>query len=244
MFSQRNLAEVLLRRFVCVLVLAGIGICWFVIASDYSDAAASGTYRLVHNGITSTLVLRPDHSFKQEVSVSNATQRAEGTWRRVGEGGVAFSRDFLTLPGEQPDEDGTAYSDMQRRFGILIRLSLRPYQVVWYGRSDPATTDPLVGRYQETEGTHSRTLVLNPDHTFDQTVAGFMQTASARGTWSVASNGDVVFSREFIKPSGQRLASGETAKSMDPRGSRFLQVEIAANEELGTLTYYKKQLPW
>jgi hypothetical protein len=71
-----------------------------------------------------------------------------------------------------------------------------------------------------------------------------MQTASASGTWSIASNGDIVFSREFIKPSGQPLASGETAKSMDPRGSRFLQIEIAANEESTTLTYYKKQLPW
>jgi hypothetical protein len=244
LFSQRNLAEVLMRRFVCVLILSGIGIWWFVIASDYSDGAASGTYRLVHNGMTSTLVLRLDHSFRQEVSDSSGTQRAEGTWRRVGEGGVAFSRDFLTLPGEQTGEDGTAYSDMQRRFGVLIRLSLRTYTVVWYGRTDPAATDPLAGRYQESGGTHSRTLVLNPDHTFDQTVAGLMQTASASGTWSIASNGDIVFSREFIKPSGQPLASGETAKSMDPRGSRFLQIEIAANEESRTLTYYKKQLPW
>jgi hypothetical protein len=86
-------------------------------------------------------------------------------------------------------------------------------------------------------------LLLNPDHTFDQTVAGFVQTASARGTWKVASNGDVVFSREFIKSSGQPLASGETAKAMDP-GSRFLQIEIAADQEPGTLTYYKKQFPW
>jgi hypothetical protein len=84
-------------------------------------------------------------------------------------------------------------------------------------------------------------LVLNPDHTFDQTVAGFMQTASARGTWSVVSNGDVVFSREFIKPSGQPLTSLETAKAMDPRGSRFLQIEVAADQDL---TYYKKLLPW
>ena len=87
-------------------------------------------------------------------------------------------------------------------------------------------------------------LVLNSDHTFEQTVAGFKQTTSARGTWSVASNGDVVFSSERIKPSGQPLASGETAKSMDPRGSPFLQIEIAADQQLGTLSYYKKQLPW
>jgi hypothetical protein len=86
-------------------------------------------------------------------------------------------------------------------------------------------------------------LLLNSDHTFEQTVAGLMQTASAKGTWSVASHGDVVFSREFLKPSGQPLANGETAKAMDPRGSRFLQIEIAAQEP-GTLSYYKKQFPW
>jgi hypothetical protein len=237
--------KLIVRAALSLLLLAGIGIGWFVIASDYSDAAASGTYRLVHNGMRSTLILLPDHSFRQEVSDSSGIQRAEGTWRRLGAGGVAFSRDFLTLPGEQRGEDGTAYSDMQREFGILIRLSPRTYQVVWYGRTDPAPTDQVAGRYQETEGTkHSRTLVLSSDHTFEQTVAGVMQTTSATGTWRIASNGDVVFSREFIKPSGQPLVSGETAKAMDPRGSRFLQIEIAAAQEPGTLTYYKRQLPW
>ena len=236
--------KLIVRAAVSVLLLTGIGICWFVASSDYSDAAASGTYRLAHNGVRSTLVLRPDHSFRQQVSDSSGIRRADGTWRRVGEGGIAFSRDFLTFPGEQRGEDGTAYSDMQRKFGILVRLSLRTYQVVWYGSTDPARADQVAGRYQETDGTHSRTLVLNPDYTFDQTVAGFMQTASARGTWSVASNGDVVFSREFIKPSGQPLATGETAKAIDPRGSRFLQIEIAADQELGTLSYCKRQLPW
>jgi hypothetical protein len=142
---------------------AGMGICWFVIASDYSDAAASGTYRLLHNGTRSTLVLLPDHSFRQEVSDYNGIQHAEGRWRRLGIGGVAFSRDFLTFPGEQRGEDGTAYSDMQRKFGILIRLSLRTYTVVWYGKTDPAPTDQVAGRYQETEGAkHSRTWCSTP----------------------------------------------------------------------------------
>ena len=71
-----------------------------------------------------------------------------------------------------------------------------------------------------------------------------MQSASARGTWSVARNGDVVFSKEFLKPSGQSLAVGETAKAMDPRGSSFLQVEIAADQDPDILSYRKTQLPW
>lgn len=233
-----------LRAAVCILLLAGLGICWFVVASDYSDAAASGTYQWANNGMRSTLVLRPDHSFWQELRDSSGVQNAEGTWRRLGEGGVAFSRDFLTLPGQQRGEDGTAYSDMQRKFGILIRLSLRTYEVVWYGKVKNSTTGQVAGHYQATDETHRRTLVLNADHTFEQTVSGWMQTSTAKGTWSVSGNGDVVFSREFLKPSGQPLADGETAKAMDPRGSGFLQIEIYADLEPGILSYRKKQVPW
>jgi hypothetical protein len=236
--------KLIVRAAVCVFLIGGIGICWFVVASDNSDASASGTYRLARNGLTSTLILLPDHSFRQEVSDSKEIQRAEGSWRRVGQGGVVFSRDFLTFPGEQRGEDGTAFSDMERRFGILIRLCLRTYTVVWYGKTDPTGNDQVAGRYQETDGTRRRTLVLNSDHTFEQTVEGLMQTATARGTWTVSGNGDIAFSREFIKSSGQALADGETAKAMDPRGSKFLQIEIAADQELGMLNYRKEQFPW
>jgi hypothetical protein len=123
--------KLIIRASVAMLLLAGIYVCWFIVASDYSDAAASGTYQLTHKGVRSTLVLQADHSFTQEVSDSAGVRHAAGTWRRVGEGGVAFSRDFLTLPGQQRGEDGTAYADMQKQFGILIHLSLRTYQVVW-----------------------------------------------------------------------------------------------------------------
>ena len=69
-----------------------------------------------------------------------------------------------------------------------------------------------------------------------------MQTSSAKGTWSISGNGAVKFSREFLKPSGQPLAEGETAKAIDPRGSGFLQIEIAADLEPGILRYRKNQL--
>ena len=236
-------AKLIVWAGVSALLLGGIGIGWFIVASDYSDTAASGTYLLARKGMTSTLVLLPDHSFRQEVSDSSGIQRAKGTWRRVGEGGLVFSQDFLTVPGEQRREDGTAFSDMERRFGILVRLSPRMYTVVWYVKTDP-TTSQVAGRYQETEGTRRKTLVLNSDHTFEQTVEGPTQTSTARGTWSISSNGDIAFSKEFIKSSGQELGNGETARAMDPRGSKFLQIEIAADQELGMLNYRKKQFPW
>jgi hypothetical protein len=236
--------KLVVRAAISVLLLVCIGICWFVIASDYSDAAASGTYRFAAHGMRSTLVLRPEHSFVQEVTDSSGTQRAEGTWRRVGMGGVSFSRDFLIFPGQQRSEDGTAFSDMQRRFGVFISLALRTYHVVWYSRADRAVADQVAGRYQKTDGSRSTTLVLNPNNTFDEIVAGSTPTVSAKGTWTIASNREVVFSKEFIKPSGQPLASYETARALDPRGTQFLQIVIAADQDHENLSYYKQQLPW
>ena len=228
---------------VCAMfVLAALALCWFVIASNYSDAAAFGTYKLSHEGLSSNLNLRPDHTFTQEIRDSQGARSTKGTWRRFGEAGIHFSEDFLTLPGQQGgEEDGSAYAQMEKDLGILIRLSLPTHEVVWYGRIDRSTTDQVIGRY-ETSGTHPRTLVLNSDHSFEQHEAGWKQTGDAKGTWSIAHNGDVVFSKEFLKPSGQPLAEYETAKAMDPRGAYFIQVEIA--DQKYKLSYRKKQLPW
>lgn len=225
-----------------IFLLAALALCWFLIASDYSDAAASGTYKLTHNGLRSSLILRPDHTFTQEVGDSHGVRSTRGTWRRFGEAGVHFSENFLTLPGQQGgEEDGSAYAHMEKDLGILIRLSLPTYEVVWYGRTDRSNTDQVTGRY-ETSGTHPRTLVLNSDYSFEQHEAGWMQTGDAKGTWSIDHNGDVVFSKEFLKPSGQPLAEYETAKAMDPRGAYFIQIEVA--DQKYKLNYRKKQLPW
>jgi len=225
-----------------VFLLLAIALCWFLIASDYSDAAACGTYELTYDGLRSNLILLPDHTFKQDVSDARGVSQAKGTWRRFGQAGIQFSPDFLALPGQQGgEEDGSAYAHMERHFGILIRLALPTYEVVWYGRTDRSKTDTLEGRY-ENRGPHPRSLVLNSDHSFGQHEAGWMQTADATGTWSLDPNGEVVFSKEFLKPSGQSLAEYETAKASDPRGAFFMQIEIA--DQKYRLSYCKKQLPW
>jgi hypothetical protein len=46
----------------------------------------------------------------------------------------------------------------------------------------------------------------------------------------IVRNRDVVFSREFLKPSGQPLAGDETAKAIDFRGSGFLQIDQPYSE--------------
>ncbi len=78
-----------------VVLLLAVFLLWYTVASDYGDAVTSGTYHLSQNGETSTLVLKPDHTFRQELSLSGELRRAEGSWRRIGEGGVVFSKEFL-----------------------------------------------------------------------------------------------------------------------------------------------------
>jgi hypothetical protein len=67
------------RLIVLVFVLLGLCLLWYIIASDYSDAVASGTYHLTQGGETSTLVLKSDHTFQQELRRSGNEQRAAGT---------------------------------------------------------------------------------------------------------------------------------------------------------------------
>ena len=90
---------------------------------------ASGTYHLAQDDKTSTLVLKPDHSFQQELSEHGEVKRAAGTWRRLGEGGIVFSKEFLFVSGHEPSADGTAYADIHKDFGLLVSLILRQYHV-------------------------------------------------------------------------------------------------------------------
>lgn len=230
----------IVRTGAAIFLFVAIAFSWFLIASDYSDAAASGTYQLRFASLNSDLVLRPDHTFKQQIKDAHGIRYATGTWYRFGEAGIHFSPDFLTLPGQQGgEEDGSGYAHMERGFGIFIRLDLPTYEVVRYDRTDRSTGDQF-GRYAK-GGIHPRTLALNSDHTFEQHEVGWMKIADARGTWGVDHNGGLVLSREFLKPSGQPLAEYETATAMEPPGSPFLQIEI--DDQKYKLSYHKK-LPW
>lgn len=82
-----------------VLLAVVVGVVWYSIAANYDYGAVSGTYSLRNDRDESTLVLRKDRSFQQELKHDERVERAQGTWRRVGEGGVVFSKEFLKLPG-------------------------------------------------------------------------------------------------------------------------------------------------
>ena len=224
-------------------LLAVCFVVWYVIASDYSDGAVSGIYHLAQNGETSTLNLKSDHSFQQELTKQGRVERATGKWRRLGEGGVAFSKEFLVVSGQEPAADGTAYGDIEKRFGFLVSLTLRQYHVLWYGRVDPSANNSVPGTYAGDEEGVPATLVLNPNHTFEQSVTNLGVAKQAKGTWTLAESGDIVFSKDFLKTSGEALREDETASAWSPRGSN-LQIQIAATSKSGVPTFRKSQFLW
>src|ERR1700761_2223094 len=118
----------------CLFLLVVCFVLWYSVASDYGDGVASGTYYLAEKGETSTLVLKPDHTFQQDLSEHGEVKRATGTWHRVGEGGIAFSKEFLAVAGQEAHADGSAFADMHKDFGFFVSLSFRQYYVQWYGR--------------------------------------------------------------------------------------------------------------
>jgi hypothetical protein len=52
----------LILSFVCLVM-------WAVAAMNYEDSVAVGKYRFAGNGESSTLVLKPDHSFQQDLQI-------------------------------------------------------------------------------------------------------------------------------------------------------------------------------
>ena len=188
----------------------------YIVAADYSDGVASGTYHFAQYGETSTPVLKPNHTFQQELSERGDVRRATGTWRRIGAGGIAFSREFRPVSGQEPGADGTAYADMRKDFGFQVTLILRQYHVLWYGRVDPSPTNSVSGSYAGDEPGVSATSTLKPDHSFEQVIHTLSVTKQAKGSWSASQNGDISFSKDFLKTSGEALRSDETASAWGP----------------------------
>lgn len=93
---------------------------WYWFAADYSYNAVSGTYSFQSNGESSVLILREDKVFLQERTSHGRTERTQGTWRRVGEGGVVFSAEFLPVGQINAGSDGSVYGEVQKSFLELI----------------------------------------------------------------------------------------------------------------------------
>jgi hypothetical protein len=107
---------------------------WYSVAADFSYRAVSGKYTLKVDGETSVLVLNQDQTFQQVLSSHGKTERAEGSWRRVGEGGVVFSKEFLGVSGQERRPDGQTDGEVRKRFGLFasIHLNRDPGGPVFY----------------------------------------------------------------------------------------------------------------
>jgi len=102
------------------LCLGVLAIFWFgyIWVADYGDGVASGTYEAIADGQRTTLVLSPDHTFHQTRVSSGVPMQGNGTWRRIGEGGLVFSGAILALPHQRLMQNGDAYATLNKTAGI------------------------------------------------------------------------------------------------------------------------------
>lgn len=224
----------------CMLVLA---MEWMVIASDYKDSVFLGTYHLEQGGESSNLTLRTDQTFQQAVTHDGFVRRCHGTWRRTGEGTISFSKDFIPLMGQEPGADGLPYGILEKSFGLFPAIALAHQHVLWYSRTDTSQGSSLAGTYAEDEAGVTAALVLREDRTFEQTVTRGGQTRHAYGTWKLRDDRDILFSREFLKASGEPLTEAETASACKPAGSN-LQIRIAAAQSPAQPVFKKEMLSY
>jgi hypothetical protein len=198
---------------------------WWLVASDYGDAVVYGTYHLAQNGVECMLVMKPDHTFEQELMREGTEMHALGQWRRVGEGGISFSKDFLAVPGAEREPDGSSFADIHKAFGVLVTLEMRRYHV-WYGRRDSQSGNMPLGTYQGDQSEARTTLTLRADHSFMQEVNHEGIATRSQGTWSTGPMGQISFSRTFLKTSGEQLTQDESATVEDPQDTN-LQITVA-----------------
>lgn len=219
-------------------------VLWFAAASDFSDSVFCGTYKLDQDNEKSTLTLKADHTYHQELSSSGGTRTASGTWRKSGEGGVAFSREFIVLTAQELDADGTSYGEIHKTLGLFASsLVLTDYDVEWYGKGINSEDQSLYGTYAGDEEGVPATLTIRADQTFEQSVSHDGIAKHTQGNWWFNPSGDVVFSRAFIKTTGESLRDNETAATWGTKGVS-LQIEVNAHSKSGKPVLRKKLLPW
>ena len=95
---------------------------WYAEAGYFNDDNVPGTYIWQSAEEASTLILRPNHTFHQELVAAGATKYSEGSWRLFptdSQSHIALSSEFLKLPGQEKGQDGTAFGQLTNTFGFL-----------------------------------------------------------------------------------------------------------------------------
>ena len=108
------------------LLLIALFVCWYEIAANYDYGALAGTYMLKRDAERCTLELQSDRTFTEELVRFGDVQKAQGTWHRYGESHVSFSKEFLTISGQEVNAEGEAHGEFSKTLGLLPRLTLAP----------------------------------------------------------------------------------------------------------------------
>jgi hypothetical protein len=110
-----------------VLMLALITfVAWYSIASNYDYDVLSGTYSLRLNGETATLILKKDRSFQQHLIHEGKMEHAQASWRRVGEGGIVFSKELIEVSGQEARPDGQVDAEVRKTLGLFPAIYFDP----------------------------------------------------------------------------------------------------------------------
>lgn len=105
------------RKVAGVIAILLACLVWWWMSWDFSDRFVAGRYIARSKGQRTILVLNADHSFNQEIRANTATVHANGSWRRIGEGGIVFSENFLRLSNAATG-DNEIYGNLDNTFGF------------------------------------------------------------------------------------------------------------------------------
>jgi hypothetical protein len=124
MAERRN--KRLVSIVIVTVVAIGLFAAWYYVAANYDYGTLAGVYIFERNDERCVLDLRPDRSFREQLSYSGNIRQAEGTWHRYGEAHVSFSQTFLTVLGQELNASGEAHGDFEKRLGVFPVLTLAP----------------------------------------------------------------------------------------------------------------------
>jgi len=131
---MRKLARSAAILVAIALLSFGLFWIWFSIASDYDPPRLAGTYTFHNANVSTVLKLKADETFTQALTTNGQTKSAQGTWHRIGEGGVVFSGDFLRLPGQRSYADSPGSDEATWKhpeFGGEFHKILTIYPEIW-----------------------------------------------------------------------------------------------------------------
>lgn len=120
-----------MRQLIRSVLLFLLPLCLLGCSRQSREQQMVGSYRAVAEWGTSTLRLKPDHTFEQTVSAKSGTyKKVEGEWELDTSGltdAISFKKKYLSVThNEQGEEIGGAYASIDRGLFGGIEISADP----------------------------------------------------------------------------------------------------------------------